>query len=81
MHPTRLLPFLLWTLSFLDLDAKGGERVDSGGVVREGFGFLALCVLLSCIMFIFPHLYYVSCVLVRYLSNMLIILSLLYHVT
>jgi hypothetical protein len=41
-HPIRLLLFLLRILSFLALDAKGGERVDLGGVLREGFVF-SLC--------------------------------------
>jgi hypothetical protein len=69
LHPIQLLPFLLRALSFLALDAKWRERefVDLGGAAREGF--LVLCVLLSCIMFKFPHLHCVMCVLVRYLSN------------
>jgi hypothetical protein len=37
---------------FLAFDAKGGERVDLGGVLIEGFIFF-LCVLHSCIMFTF----------------------------
>jgi hypothetical protein len=80
LHPTRLLPFLLRTLSFLVLDAKGGERefVDSGGVAREGF--LALCVILSCIMFIFPYLYCMTYVLLSYSCDMLCFIGLI-HLT
>jgi hypothetical protein len=80
LHLTRLLPFLLQALSFWLLMPKGErEFVDSRGAAREGF--LILYVLLSCIMFKFPHLHCVTCVVVRYLSNMLVILSILYHVT
>jgi hypothetical protein len=80
LHPTRLLPFLLRALSFWFLMPKGErEFVDLGGATREGF--LILCVLLSCIIFKFPQLHCVTCVHVRYLSNMLAILSILYHVT
>jgi hypothetical protein len=61
---------------FLVFDAKGGERVDSGGVLIEGF------VLFLCATFMhhvyFPALHFVTCVLVRYVSHMWSILSLLY---
>jgi hypothetical protein len=59
------------------------ERVDSGGVAREGF--VSLCATFMhhvyVLMFIFTHLHYVTCVLMRYLSYLLLTLSLLYHVT
>jgi hypothetical protein len=90
-----LLTALLWstrllllppTRSFLVLDAKGGEReyVDRGSFVRR---FLILmCAWYfhasSCIvMYFFVLLALCDYVLASYFSDMLVILSLLYHVT
>jgi hypothetical protein len=57
-HPARLRlsPRQILRLVFLALAAKGGERVVSGGVLREVFVFLS-CVLLSCIIFTFQSLH------------------------
>jgi hypothetical protein len=76
LWPARLL--LPPILSFFVLDAKGGERVCRfrGSFVR---GVWFFCVILSCIiMFKFPHLHCVICVLVRYFGDMLVVLSILY---
>jgi hypothetical protein len=67
-------------LSFLVLDAKGGERVDSGGVLREGFVFL--CVLHSCIMFIFSALAFCDMCACEILESCVdYLVTIIYHVT
>jgi hypothetical protein len=67
----------------LALDAKGGERVDSGGVLREGFVFHVCYIHATfCIMFIFPALAscdMCACELLESYVDYLV--TIIYHVT
>jgi hypothetical protein len=63
---------------FLVFDAKEGERerVDLGGSVDRGFRFSLCATFMHHVYFLALH--FVTCVLVRYVSHMWSILSLLY---